>query len=219
VNAPSFGLIETMRWDGRTALLGCHLARLKASAETLGFRYAEPALLAGLDAATRRLGEREPQRLRLTLAFDGSASFEATPLAALPLLRTAAVHPTPVVAGGPFWRHKTTRRAHYEGPLAWARHVGADEAILVDLRGEVVEATRSTVWVESRGRLLTPPLAAGGLPGVFRAHLLATRPEAAEAPLTVDDLNGANSVYLSNAVRGLFRVDVVRRGAWGGDAA
>lgn len=219
MNAPTFELIETMRWDGGIALLARHLVRLRASADTLGFRYDEAAVRAAIDEATAPLGEGGPQRLRLALAHGGLATVEATPLASLPPIHTAAVYPTPVVADGPFWRHKTTRRAHYDGPLAWAQRVGADEAILVDLRGRVVEATRSSVWVETRGRLLTPPLTAGGLPGVCRAHLLATRPDAAEAALTSDDLFGAEAVLLSNAVRGLFRVEVRRRGARGGVGA
>jgi para-aminobenzoate synthetase/4-amino-4-deoxychorismate lyase len=53
--------------------------------------------------------------------------------------------------------------------------------------------------------LLTPPLASGALPGVLRAHLLATG-KAREAVLWPDDLAGG--FWLGNALRGLVRVDL-----------
>ena len=74
-----------------------------------------------------------------------------------------------------------------------------------------MEGTRTTVWVERAGSLLTPPREAGGLPGVHRAHVLATHPGAAEATLTWSDLRAAEAVYLANAVRGLQRVAVFDR--------
>src|SRR5690606_8941003 len=186
-------------------LIDRHLARLAGSADYFGFGYEPTAVRAALGKAAARLPET-PHRLRLRLAADGSAEVEAAPLDAEGRIERVVLHPEPVVPGGPFWRHKTTHRPHYEGPCARARAAGFDEAILLDAAGRVVEGTRTTVWVERDGRLLTPPLTAGGLPGVMRAHLLATRPEAAEAPLTRADLLAADAVWLSNAVRGLLPV-------------
>lgn len=213
MSAPPFALLETTRWAGEVALLDRHLARLRASAAHFGFRCDEATVLAALEGATDGLDPAAPHRFRLTVERDGRAEVEAVSIDANPPIRTAAVFPEPVQPGGPFWRHKTTRRAHYDGPLAWARARGFDEAVLADERGEVVEATRATVWVQKGGRLLTPPLSAGGLPGVFRAHVLATHPDAAETRLTTRDLFEAEAVLLSNAVRGLFPVEVREAGA------
>jgi para-aminobenzoate synthetase/4-amino-4-deoxychorismate lyase len=200
-----------MRWEGGIALLDRHLARLAASAAHFGFRYREHFVLRLLHEASGDFEGGVARRLRFTLGPGGNLdmTLEHAPLGEHDAIRRAALHPEPVEAGGPFWRHKTTRRAHYDGPLAWAHTRGADEAILVDARGHVVEGTRTTVWVEREGRLLTPPLSAGGLPAVYRAHLLATRPDAAEAAITAGDLAAANAIWLSNAVRGLFRVEEV----------
>ena len=65
------------------------------------------------------------------------------------------------------------------------------------------------MWIEKQGRLLTPPLSAGGLPGVERAYLLETRPDAEEAVLTPADLERAEGIFLSNALRGMMRVELV----------
>jgi len=224
VSVPDFQLLETMRWDGGAAPLergifnlDRHLERLAVSAAAFGFIYDEAAVRAALDATTDGLPDT-PHRLRLLLSADGAVGVEAAPLDPGDRMRRAVLHPAPVAAGGPFWRHKTTHRPHYEGPYRQARAAGFDEAILLDRDGRVVEGTRTTVWVERDGRLLTPPLAAGGLPGVMRAHLLAHHPAAAEASLTQADLLGADAVYLSNAVRGLFRVEVHAPGAYRGAA-
>ena len=56
------------------------------------------------------------------------------------------------------------------------------------------------------GRLLTPPLARGLLPGVLRAELLDSG-QAVEADLRAEDL--ADGFLVGNSVRGLVAADVV----------
>ena len=68
-------------------------------------------------------------------------------------------------------------------------------------RGELTEGARSNIFVRRDGILLTPPLAAGVLPGILRAELIA-HGEAREAMLTPDDLKG--EVLLGNSLRGLM---------------
>ena len=201
--APGARLLETMRAeDGRVALLDRHLARLAASGRALGV-----ALDLG---AVRRLAERAggggAWAVRLTVGLAGDARVEARPLADEPM-RTAWVDPEPLAeAGTARCVHKTTDRAHYRRRWDRARARGADEAVLVNVRGEVSEGTRTTVWALRDGRWLTPPLAAGGLAGVQRAHLLDTRADCAEAALTPDDLRRADALALSNALRGWMPV-------------
>ena len=85
-------------------------------------------------------------------------------------------------------------------------------------RGELAEGSRTTIFIERDGRLLTPPLAAGLLPGTLRAELLATG-RALEAVLTRTDLDEADAVYLGNSVRGLLRAEPLRPCAAGTSAA
>jgi branched-subunit amino acid aminotransferase/4-amino-4-deoxychorismate lyase len=58
------------------------------------------------------------------------------------------------------------------GRVAAARR-GAAEALYVTPTGDVTEATSANVFIVERDRLVTPPLAAGVLPGVTRALVLA----------------------------------------------
>ena len=72
--------------------------------------------------------------------------------------------------------------------------------VYLNTSGEVTEGSRTNVFVRRDGKLLTPPLSAGLLPGTLRDELLETG-EATEARLTLDDLSG--DVLLGNSVRGL----------------
>ena len=200
-------LIETMRAEGgAVALLGLHLARLAASADALDFALDPDAARRAVERAVERGGGGGAHVVRLTLGRGGDVAVETRPLDAAPF-QTAWVDPEPFAEAGT-WRtaHKTTARAAYRARADRARALGADEAVLVNLRGFVSEGTRTTVWAERGGRLLTPPLSAGGLGGVFRAHVLATDARAAEADLTPDDLRAADRVLLTNAVRGWMPV-------------
>lgn len=199
---PGFRLLETMRTEGGTvALLEEHLARLRAAAAYFGFWLDEEVVR----TVVRERASAGPHRLRLTVGVDGDVQAEVGPLETDPL-RTAVLYPEPVPEDDPFLRHKTTHRPVYARALAWARSQGADEALLRTADGRLTEGTRTNVWIERDGRLLTPSLERGGVPGVYRAHLLRTDPRAAEAPLRVEDLGRADRVLLSNAVRGLVPV-------------
>ncbi|HMF54612.1 MAG TPA: aminotransferase class IV, partial [Edaphobacter sp.] len=57
------------------------------------------------------------------------------------------------------------------------------------------------------GRLVTPPLISGALPGVLRRHVLETQSDAQERILTVEDLRSAEIVFMGNSVRGLRPVE------------
>lgn len=206
---PEFALLETMRWDGGFDLLDLHLGRLRAAADYFSFPFDEGAIRDQLAARTADVRAGSPRKVRLTLDQRGRTGITVTPLDADPLpLRRAVIYPEPVDASDPFLRHKTTHRPVYDRAYAWALERGFDEAILVNEHGEATEGTRTNVFARRDGRLVTPPLASGGLGGVYRAHLLATRPEAAEEALGPADLLSADAVYLCNALRGLHEVSI-----------
>ncbi|HLA64313.1 MAG TPA: aminotransferase class IV, partial [Rhodothermales bacterium] len=66
------------------------------------------------------------------------------------------------------------------------------------------------VWLRQSAALVTPALDGRGLPGVMRAAVLDRGPSASEGPVTVDDLHTGGRLLLSNAVRGLWEVEVVQ---------
>jgi len=202
--AEPFGLIETMAWSAADgfALLERHLDRLAASALHFHRPFDRSAAQDALAQAVEGAGGAH-LRLRLVLDATGSISVESAPLADLPspLPFVFAEHTSD--AADPYLRHKTTRRATFERELASATAQGAREAVFANQYGEITEGAWTSVFVERLGRLLTPPLAAGLLPGTLRAELLQSG-RAEEAPLTRDDVLSADAVYLGNSVRGLM---------------
>ena len=82
--------------------------------------------------------------------------------------------------------------------------------IYLNERGELAEGSRTTIFLERDGHLLTPALSAGLLPGTLRAELLASG-RAKETVLRLEDLKSGDAVYLGNSVRGLVRAAPVER--------
>jgi para-aminobenzoate synthetase/4-amino-4-deoxychorismate lyase len=105
--------------------------------------------------------------------------------------------------------HKTTHRPLYAPAFAQANRDGFDDVLFLNLRGEVTECAISNVFVEKDGRWSTPPIQCGLLAGVYRRHLLTTRPEIEERVLFLDDLRQADQIYLANSVRGLRPATIV----------
>jgi branched-chain amino acid aminotransferase len=87
---------------------------------------------------------------------------------------------------------------------------GADDAVLMNERGEVTEGTTSNVYAVRGGAVTTPPLGAGILKGTSRTRVLelcaAHGVPAQEATLRPEDLVAADEVFLSSSVRGVVGV-------------
>jgi branched-subunit amino acid aminotransferase/4-amino-4-deoxychorismate lyase len=85
-----------------------------------------------------------------------------------------------------------------------ARRRGADEAILLNTRGLVAEGSASNLFLVEGGRLLTPSIESGALPGITRQAALelasAAGLEAAESGVEMQALWDAPEVFLTNSV-------------------
>jgi len=212
-----FELIETMLFEPGSepgiALLERHIARLATSARYFSFRFDEAAVRRALQDAVK--GGNERLRVRLLLSEAGSITVTATPLPA-PVedaVMRFVVSDTRVDSADIFLFHKTTRRELYDREWqAFNASVGADEVIYVNERGELTEGSRTSIFLERDGRLLTPALASGLLPGTLRAELIA-QGRAVEAVLTLEDIQAADAIFLGNSVRGLVRAAPFARGA------
>lgn len=210
-----FQLIETMLWEGEFFLLAMHLDRMEASAEYFDFPFDRDVVAARLAEEAR--GFRLDERHRVRLLLDGkgkmsvtSAAFAADPALGRARLGSVRISVERTFSGDVFLRHKTTRRELYEREYAKARGDGLDEVIFLNEKGEVTEGAISNVFIRQAGKLLTPPLRAGVLPGVFRRHLLETDAGVAERVLTVRDLDAADAVFVGNSVRGLREVKLLK---------
>jgi para-aminobenzoate synthetase / 4-amino-4-deoxychorismate lyase len=202
LHAGGADLIETMRFtpEAGVPLLELHLERIKASAAELGFAFDRHAVRNAIQALC--FDADAAARLRLVASRGGAYSLELGPLPE-PLSGPAccAVLPLPVDPGDWRLRHKSTDRGFYEAGLAAAKAAGADEALFIRDDGLLTEGCITNLFVEQDGRLLTPPLRLGLLPGVLRQSLL-NEGRAVEAELKLEDLE--HGFLIGNAVRGLI---------------
>jgi len=207
-----FQLIETLRWERGKGfyLLERHLARLQASALHFAYSFTRDAVLGALEAEMASL-KGEVYLVRLLLAEDGALTVTSTAIE-LPTQDTVwkfAISENPVDEKDPLYFHKTTQRQFYDRELERLKALtSCDEVIFLNRRGELTEGTRTTLFIERDGRLYTPALASGLLPGTLREELLdLPRAAASEAVLSLTDLALADRVYLGNSVRGLVRAE------------
>ena len=203
-----FALIESLRRQekGGYLLLERHLQRLAASAQYFAFPCDRAALLAKLQEFDAQLAGAH--KVRLLLAKDGEITLSAEPL--LPARAGAPLQmllsPQRVRRDDPFLFHKTTRRHLYTAERARSPHV--DEVLFCNEADEVTEGSIHNLVLRLGGRLLTPALACGLLPGTLRGELL-EQGILTEALITVRELRGAEGLWLINSVRGWRRAILV----------
>jgi para-aminobenzoate synthetase/4-amino-4-deoxychorismate lyase len=209
-----FELIETLRFeqDKGFHLLERHLARLQSSAAHFGYPFSREAVLAALEAEAARV-EAPVAMVRLLLGEEGTITVTSTPIT-LPTRDTVwrfAISDQRLDEKDPFFYHKTTRRQFYDREMERQKALtGCDEVVFLNKKGELTEGTRTNLFIEIDGRLFTPALTCGLLPGTLREELLdLPRASASEAILTPQDLIGADRVYLGNSVRGLIRAELI----------
>lgn len=224
------GLFESFLVSGSFALgVDRQFARMASSASALGFPAPSRAdwdagIAAALDPFRGEATPHAPRSMRITWTRgatrarsyaprpdDGPprllvAVYERPPLDdALVVSRTATV--VADMAPGDLARHKTLSAMTYVVAQSRAHARGADEALLVDAEGRVLEAAGSNVFAHfGADGLWTPPLTLPILPGLTRARVLEMVPEAREGTFSVDDLARAEEVFLTNAVRGVVRI-------------
>lgn len=96
----------------------------------------------------------------------------------------------------------------------YARQNGLGDCLILNQYGRIADATIANVfWIRDK-IVHTPPLTEGGVAGVIRRFLLqqlpAARYEVTEQPLTLDDLLGADEIFLTNAVKGVRSIGKCR---------
>jgi|SRR5690625_42351 len=208
---PEFALIESLLYERGYQRLERHLARLAAAAGELGFGFSEARLLNLLEGQALQLAEHDGVRykVRLLLERDGMAWISAERLAGKPVQARVMIAADTVDSADALSRFKTTRRELFDGYGRELQRQSLYDVLFLNERSELTEASRSNVFVEFAGELLTPPLSAGVLPGVYRGLVLEQDPRAREGSLGLADLERADAVYLCNSVRGWQQVELL----------
>ncbi|MGC8484879.1 MAG: chorismate-binding protein [Candidatus Baltobacteraceae bacterium] len=204
--AAPFELWETLASDASDSTIELHLQRLASAAQRLRITFDLDALRTSIDDA--RGSAAMPTLLRVRLGNRGTFSLHRATLER-PDAIDIALSPMRVRSDDPWLRIKSSYRPAHERAAAQAERAGCFDALLANERGELTEGSRTNLFIRRGGRLLTPALDAGLLPGILRSTLLADG-SAEEATILPRDLARAEAIYLGNSARGLLRVRSIR---------
>lgn len=218
------GVFETLLAEnGAVRRPARHFARLRAAAQMLDIPLKFPDAEM-LEVMRRLLRENQllPGRaaIRTTLSRGVSGrGLPPPPIAAPTLLMTVTETPPPPA----FMRAVTVSCIRNEKSISsrikslnyldnvMARKEaalrGADEALMPNSSGAIACASAANLFIVLDGRLLTPSISSGALPGIMRGLVLeaaaALAIPAREACIEPGDLQRASEAFLSNALNGL----------------
>ncbi len=218
------GLFETLlARDGWPMFLSRHAERLLASGLTLGWELLRPDFHGIAVSLLERNGlANGSARIRigvsagsgplhdLQLGNDAHSWMTADALAESPSEISAMLSPWPRNERSPLVGLKCASYAENLIALDHARRHGFDEVIFLNTAGNVCEAATANLFLVKYGRLQTPPLASGCLPGIGRELVLELAAQlgipASSEPLTKGELEQADEIFLTSSLRGIRKV-------------
>ncbi len=218
------GLFETIRAvGGRACHLERHIARLHHGARLLQIPvpYADAEIDDAITALLHRDGLNDAT-VRVTLSRGPAPRGLLPPPDPKPTLLITASPPAPPAAPARAIIVRSTCR-NERSPLCGIKSLnyldniiarqeaaarGGDEAILLNTQGRVADTSIANLILDLDGKLVTPPLGDGALPGIMRG-LLIEHAGVAEQSIEPEDLYRARSACLSSSLglRPLASVD------------
>ncbi|HEX6228879.1 MAG TPA: aminotransferase class IV [Solirubrobacterales bacterium] len=201
------GAFEVIRlYDGQPFALGDHLDRLERSAAAIQLEFDRAALEREIAALLAEAGEVEGQ-LRLIVTRGGRriAAVEPIPPHAEAVRIATVTYSPSVILNGV----KSLSYAANMQSTRLAEAQGADEAVLVQPDGTVLEPPTSTIfWVSPQGSLRTPSLDVGLLESITRDRLVKAL-HVDEGAWPVADLRAAHEAFLASTTREIQAVSAI----------
>jgi branched-chain amino acid aminotransferase len=201
------GAFEVIRlYEGRPFALGDHLDRLQRSAAAIELEFDRAALEREIGELLAEAGEADGQ-LRLIVTRGGrriAATEQLPPHAETLRLATVTYCPTVILNGVKSLSYAANMQA-----TRLAQAQGADEAVLVQPDGTVLEPPTSSIfWVSPQDSLRTPALDAGVLESITRDRLVKAL-QVEEGAWPVADLRAASEAFLASTTREIQAVSAI----------
>jgi len=201
------GAFEVIRlYEGRPFALADHLDRLERSATAIQLEFDRAALEGEIEALLAEAGAVEGQ-LRLIVTRGGRRIAATEPIPPHPetvRLATVTYSPTVILNGVKSLSYAANMQA-----TRLAQAQGADEAVLVQPDGTVLEPPTSAVfWVSPQGTLRTPALDAGVLESITRDRLIKAL-DVEEGCWPAADLRAAREAFLASTTREIQAVAAI----------
>jgi len=236
------GLFETLLVsNGRIRLRDAHFERLFAGMDLL--RYVIPIHFTreNLEASILQLCERNGHiplaRVRLTIYRGDGGLYDPEDLHPRYLIESWAlgpadidlnekglmvdIYPDGIKSCDPLANIKSNNFLIYALAALYAKENGLDDCLVGNSHGRLADSTIANLFYCKDRQIYTPPLSEGCVAGVMRKFLLSALPDAGfpvhERPVTAEDLQDADEVFLSNAIRGIRWVQTFRKCPYGSD--
>ncbi len=219
----NFYLIETFKYDTKKRLfnnLDQHIYRLTDSAGYFGFKIKQFVIDERLDEIKKDLEEqRGIFKVRLCAYQNGEVNISYESISDsigdismssdqnLSNENKVVIGDQKISSRSIFQYHKTSRREVYNEEFDKAYKAGFYDAIILNEHNQVAEACRHNLFIRKDGSLITPPIKAGVLHGIYRQKFI-DQEQAIEKIITLEDLKNADEVLLTNSVRGVVKVSV-----------
>jgi branched-chain amino acid aminotransferase len=212
------GLFETIRiYNGKFFRLAAHIKRLYQGLKVLGIKI--PYSRAELEIFSRELAisNRINEGFARIVVSRGEGFLGFSPRGSIsPHVAICArerpvemrrkeiwkltINPTPVaplpIKSLSYLPHVLAKKA--------AEEKGFDDAILIDAKGTVIEATASNIFLWKDGGIVTPALSTGCLPGITREEVIKVarkeRIRVKEKAFGVQECRKADGIFLTNSL-------------------
>jgi len=209
------GVFETMLGlEGAVLDIDLHLKRLRSGLKRLGIKT--PSIKPAVLNEVLRRNQLATGRVRLMVWHAGKQTHVLA--LALPYKMPADKNYKVclIKAGRPANARsadiKSLDYRSFADAFAKARAQGFDEALLINSKGHISEASRSNIfWVQGKV-LYTPPLSSGCLNGITRQQVIRQarllKITVKERNLTPKVLGGADTAFLTNSLSGIKPIEV-----------
>jgi branched-chain amino acid aminotransferase len=217
-----YGVFETMRsYNGTVFRLDRHLTRLERSANILGFSTGSPDFAKAVNNTLYANGLKDA-RIRIAVSIGEGAMvpdissctqptviITATPYQPYPQSMydrgfTAMISSIRRNSGSPLTGAKSACFAENLLAKREAKSHGVDEAICLNDKGNLTEASTSNLFLVKDNQLYTPSIESGILPGITREAVLEIAAQSgiyyAESALAPDDLLYTDEAFVTNSV-------------------
>lgn len=224
------GFFESMRWhNGKISFFDDHCKRIHSSCEILKFNLAsfkEDVLIKQIEEAVSRENITGDARVRLTFFrvaegfYAPEKSDTAMLMQLLPLPDKEYILNEKGIKLGVFKDQfkaccslsniKSINSLVFVLAGIAARENGFDEMVVLNDKGRISESTSSNLFIIKDETVITPPATEGCVEGVMRKQVFRFADQVniaiQEKPLTLDELNSADEIFISSGVRGLIPV-------------
>ncbi len=217
-----FGLFETMRaYGGQVFRLDSHLSRLARSAEILGLPI-RALELKGAVMDTIQANQLSEARIRIAVSIGEGSMVPDPSTCGRPTVLILAAHYQPypeLVYQKGFRAVVSSIRRNSQSPLSRfksanylenmlakqeAKAAGVDEALCLNEKGLLAEASMSNIFLVNGGELYTPRAENGILPGITREVVLEMASQlgitTSEQDIKPDELSQSQEAFLTNSL-------------------